>query len=71
MSIPPLEHPCWTRLATGAVTRFETQHLSLQLLFSRLRLETYSTQKKAADVHAYFVKYERYLASEIAQLSRL
>ena len=71
MSLPPVNHPCWQRLATGAFSRLKTQHLGTQLLAKRLERSTDPTPQKAGEIHAYFVKWERTLAAEIQQLAAI
>ena len=71
MALPPPNHPCWTRLANGGLARLRTQHLGTQLLTKRLERSTDPAQIKAAEIQAFFVKWERVLAAEVAQLATL
>ena len=45
--------------------------LAAQLLAKRVERSTDPIPAKAAEIRAFFVKYERLLADEIAQLARL
>lgn len=71
MSLPPPNHPCWQKLANGGLARLNTKMLALQLMAKRLERSTDAITVKAADVHAFFVKWERGLDSEIQQLQKL
>lgn len=71
MAVPALNHPCWQRLAGGALSRLKTQHLGTQLMTKRLERSTDPVQTKAAEIHAFFTKWERVLAAEIQQFSSL
>ena len=71
MTIPPNNHPCWTRLATRGLAGFNTNMLGLQLLFKRLELEAVTGPQKAAMIYDFFVKYGRIMSMEINQLERL
>jgi hypothetical protein len=71
MSIPAATHPCWQRLAQGALAKLQSKHLGTQLMTKRLMLSSDSVPAKAAEIHAYFVQWERILANEISQLSTL
>jgi hypothetical protein len=64
-------HPIWLRLVNGQVNGFVPRQLSLQLLFTRLKHEKIPATDKARTLHAFFVKYEKILSQEIAQLSQL
>ena len=68
MSIPDKSHPCWQRLASGGLARLKTQHLGMQLMTQRLELSKAPVLEKAGEVHAFFVKWERSLRSELQQL---
>jgi hypothetical protein len=70
MSIPDRSHPCWSKLAAG-VPGFTPRQLALQLLFTRLRQEAMAPAAKADAVHAFFVKYEKILSTELQQLQVL
>jgi len=69
MSVPGPNHPCWNRLAGGALARIKTQHLGTQLMTKRLMNSTDPLATKAAEIHAYFVRWERVLTNEIGQLT--
>jgi hypothetical protein len=71
MSLPPVTHPCWQRLANGAFARLKTQHLGTQLMAKRLERSSDPVSQKAAEIHAYFAKWERALAPEIQQLATI
>jgi len=71
MAVPPLNHPCWQRLATGGLSRIKTQHLGTQLMTKRLERSTEPAHAKAAEIHAFFAKWERSLPAEVQQLSTL
>ncbi len=68
-TVPPFNHPCWQRLANGSLARLKTQHLGTQLLAKRIERSTDPVGTKAAEIHAFFVKWERILPNEVAQLT--
>lgn len=69
--VPDPGHRCWMRLAAGSLCRLQTRHLSLQLLNKRLQGDPGSLEHKAAEIHAFFVKYAAILGPEIQQLNSL
>jgi len=71
VSIPPSNHPVWQRLATGGLSKLSTQHLGTQLLTKRIQRSTDPLHAKAAEIHAFFTKWERALAPEVQQLASL
>lgn len=71
MSLPPPQNPVWQKLAGGALSRLRTQNLSVQLMTKRLDRTNATAAEKAAEIHAFFVKWERVLGSEIQQLAAL
>ena len=71
MALPPPNHACWQKLASGGMTRLKTQQLGIQLMTKRLERSTEPVSSKAAEIHAFFVKWERTLTNEIPQLSTL
>ncbi|WP_290871627.1 hypothetical protein [Aquabacterium sp.] len=71
MALPPPNHPCWQRLASGALAKIKTQHLGTQLMTKRLERSTDSVAVKAAEIQAFFTKWEKVLPSEVQQLSSL
>ncbi len=71
MALPPPNHACWQKMASGGMSRLKTQQLGIQLMTKRLERSTESVSTKAAEIHAYFVKWERTLANEVTQLSTL
>ena len=68
MSVPPLSHPCWQRLARGGLAKLKTQHLGTQLLTKRLERSNDLPTVKIAEMHAFFTKWERILSAEVQQL---
>ena len=70
-SLPPASAPCWQSLATGGMQRLQTPLLAAQLLAKRVERSNAPIATKAAEIRSLFVKYERLLADEIAQLGRL
>lgn len=70
MPIPSVEAPCWARLAAGAVPGFKTEHIALKFLLKRLSGDAIAPATKARELHAFFVKFERLLGSEITTLSK-
>ena len=71
MTVPALNHPCWSRLAGGAIAKLKTQHLGTQLMSKRIQRSTDATPVKASELHAYFTKWERVLPTEVLQLASL
>jgi hypothetical protein len=71
MALPPSNHPCWTRAATGGMSRLRTTHLGTQLLSKRIERSADPTPQKVAEIVAFFTKWERILPNEIAQLPTL
>jgi len=71
MTVPPLHHPCWQRLADGALSRLKTQHLGTQLLIKRIQRSPDPAATKTGEIHAYFARWERALPNEIQQLTTL
>jgi hypothetical protein len=69
MAVPPLNHPCWHRLAGGALSNIRTQHLGTQLMSKRMQRSADPVEVKAAELHAFFSKWERALANEVSQLT--
>jgi len=66
MPVPPINHPCWQRLAGGAIANIKTQHLGTQLMAKRVQ--------RSSDpllIHAFFTKWERALPAEVQQLTSL
>ncbi len=72
-SVPDVGDPVWTRLATGDMN-LDIRVLSLKLMLSRMRsqLDVISDDEvrmlKLRELHRYFVKNERMLTHELAQL---
>lgn len=69
MAVPAPQHPCWLRLAGGALSRIKTQHLGTQFMAKRLERSADPLPQKAAEIHAFFSKWERVLGQEIQQLT--
>lgn len=71
MPVPPATDAVWTRLANGALSDVKTDHLGTQLLTTRIQRSKDPSPAKAAEIHAFFTKWEKLLANEITQLARL
>ncbi|WP_280192301.1 hypothetical protein [Delftia sp. PS-11] len=71
MAIPAPNHPCWQKLANGGLSRIKTQHLGTQLMAKRIERSADPLPAKAAEIHAFFTKWERILPTEIAQLATI
>jgi hypothetical protein len=71
MALPSNTHPCWSRAASGGLARIQTSNLAMQLLAKRIERSTDPVSQKAAEIQAFFVKWERILASETDQLNRI
>jgi hypothetical protein len=71
MAVPPPSHPCWQKLAGGGLLRIKTEHLGTQLMCKRLERSAIPVPEKAAEIHAFFAKWERILGAEIAQITLL
>ena len=71
MILPAANHPCWQRLASGGLQKLKTQHLGTQLLIKRLERSPDPVPTKAAELHAFFTKWERILGNEVQQLATL
>lgn len=67
MAVPPANAHCWLRLATGGLMRIKSDNLGTQMLAKRMEKSNASPPEKAAEIHAYYSKWERGLANEIAQ----
>ena len=71
MAVPAPNHPCWQKLASGSLAKIKTEHLGTQLMAKRMARSTDSVASQAAELHAYFTKWERILGNEVAQLTSL
>ncbi|MGS5089014.1 hypothetical protein ACVC7V_21220 [Hydrogenophaga sp. A37] len=71
MPIPSHTHPCWSRAASGGLARIQTTNLAMQLLAKRIERSTDPVSQKAGEILAFFTKWERILASEVDQISRI
>jgi hypothetical protein len=69
VSVPSPNSAVWRRLAEGGLARLKTQNLSTQLLTKRLERSLDPVDTKAAEIHAYFLKWERTLAAELKQIA--
>lgn len=69
--VPPFNHPCWHRLATGGLAKLNTQHLGTQLMSKRIERSPAPANEKASEIYAFFTRWERALQYEVAQLTRL
>jgi hypothetical protein len=71
MAIPTPNHPCWQKLANGGLAKLNSQNLGAQLLAKRLERSQAPIAERAAEVHAFFSKWERLLTSELSQLASI
>ncbi len=71
MALPAPSHPCWERLANGKLANIKTDHLGTQLMAKRMARSTDPLATRAAELHAYFTRWERVLVNEVAQLTSL
>jgi hypothetical protein len=71
MALPAPDHPCWMRLAGGALSQMNTTHLATRLITKRLERSSDPVAAKAAEIRAFFTKWESSLAHEIPQLTKL
>jgi hypothetical protein len=71
MAVPPPSHTCWSRAASGQLATIQTSNLGLQLLSQRLKTSQSAPGEKATEIRAFFVRYEKILSNEIAQLERM
>ena len=71
MALPSSSHPCWSRAASGGLARIQTSNLAMQLLTKRIERSTDPVAQKAAEIQAFFTKWERMLSSETDQLIRI
>lgn len=71
--VPDTTHPCWRGIATGT-KKIQTQALGLQMLLKRFQgsitpsSPAASINAAAAELHSFFVKYEKILGNEIKSL---
>lgn len=68
MAIPHQASPCWLRLASGGLSKMQTQHLGTQMLKKRIELSRAQPADKAREIFEYFSKWERILSDEISQI---
>lgn len=71
MAVPPPNHPCWLKLANGALCKLNSQHLGTQLMSKRIERSTAPAADKAREICTFFTKWEKALAPEVAQLTTL
>ncbi len=71
MALPPKTAPCWQKLASGGMKKLRTSNLGAQMLSQRMELSKLPPAQKADEIYSFFVKWERGLANEIAQLNSL
>ncbi|RVU03876.1 hypothetical protein EOE18_13515 [Novosphingobium umbonatum] len=71
MALPPKSAPVWQKLASGGMKKLRTSNLGAQMLSQRLELSKLPITQKADEVYDFFVKWERGLTNEIAQLGSL
>lgn len=71
MSVPPTNHPCWQKLAGGALAKLRTDHLGTQFLIKNMERSKDPIPVKAQAIHAYFAKWERLLGAELKQVTTL
>lgn len=71
MAVPTPDHPCWQRLASGALAKLRTEHLGTQFLIKNMERSKDPVPVKAQAIHAYFTKWERLLGPELKQVTAL
>lgn len=71
MPLPATSHPCWTRAASGGLSKITTSNLAMQLLTKRIERSADPVPQKVGEVQAFFAKWERMLTAEITQLQSL
>ena len=71
MALPPKTAPCWQKMASGGMKKLRTSNLGAQMLSQRMELSKLPPAQKADEIYNFFVKWERGLANEIAQLNSL
>ena len=71
MSLPPNNHRCWQRLASGGLASVKTNFLGLQLMVTRLSRSPATPAAKEVEIRTFFTKYEHALGNEIEQLAKL
>jgi len=70
MALPPPDHPCWAKSASGGLASIDTNNLALQLMAKRQERSDEPPARKIAEIQAFFAKWERMLGWEIAQMLR-
>jgi hypothetical protein len=53
------------------MSRLKTTHLGTQMLAKRLECSSDPLPAKASEIHAFFAKWERVLAAELAQVTTI
>lgn len=71
MALPPNNHPCWAKTASGGLAKIDTTNLALQLMAKRLERSTDPVATKVGEIQAFFSKWERMLGWEIEQLHKI
>lgn len=71
--VPEQSSACWRQLVTGGKV-IQTESLALQMLLKRMQRSLQAAspgrgvEEAAAEMHAFFVKYEAMLSNEIKSL---
>lgn len=71
MAVPASSHPCWIHLAEGALKHLRSNHLGTQLMTKRLEKSSAPIDEKAAQIRAFFERWEMVLPDEVSQLTSL
>ncbi len=69
MSLPNPEHPCWGRLIDSQLPQFKTRQAALMFLLKKVQNPSEPPQQRKKALYDFFVKYQRVLDAEIAQLT--
>lgn len=67
MALPPPTAQCWRNLASGGLEKIKSENLGTRMLTKRLQMSPLGVDAKAQEIFAYYTKWERGLANEIAQ----
>lgn len=68
--IPAQNSACWIKLAQKT-NMLKTNHLGTQLMLKRLEKSSDAPGAKAAEIYAFFAKWQNILRQEIAQIATL
>lgn len=71
MPLPPKTAPVWQKLANGGLKLLSSSNLGMQMLTQRIEMSKLAPAQKLDEIYAFFVKWERGLSNEVAQLGRL